>query len=149
MTAVNLTSNTGNKKVLLWPPKLTQLSQIDQVRAKTRKKTTKIGIVRARHAIKRNLYAINIIKKLFYQILPGIFKKLVSVSTNFLSITETNKEDEIVLKKIPYIHYLLCFCKDKKNKMQALNNSVSETNAMILAYILELGFKVHQTNVKA
>lgn len=143
-----MTSNSGNKKVLFWPPKLTQLSQIDQVRAKTRKKTTRIGIIRARHAIERKLCAINIIKKLFYQILPGIFKKLISVLATFLSITEANKEDEIVLKKIPYIHYLLCFCKDKKNKIQALNNSVSEINPMILAYILELGFKVRQSNVK-
>lgn len=67
----------------------------------------------------------------------------------FTPIIEANRKDEIVLKKIICIHYLLCFCKDKKNEMRALINSGSKINAIIPAYTLELDFKVRQTHVEA
>ena len=36
-------------------------------------------------------------------------------------MTEASKEDNVViLDKVPYIHYLLYFCKDKKNEIWAL-----------------------------
>lgn len=74
--------------------------------------------------------------------LPKIFKKLVSILTIFVLIKETSKKDKVVLKKVPYIYYLLYFRKDKKIEMQALINSNSKINAIKPAYTLKLGLKV-------
>lgn len=78
------------------------------------------------------------------------FKKLVLVLTTFALVTKASKKDnDIILNRTLYIHYLLCFCKNKKNKLQALINSYGKINAMTLAYALELSYKVCQTNIKA
>lgn len=55
---------------------------------------------------------------------------------------EANREDKVVLKRVLYIYYPLCFYKDKKNKVQALVNFSSKVNAITLAYILELDLKI-------
>lgn len=65
-------------------------------------------------------------------------KKLFLVLANSAPITGASRENEIVLKKILYIYYLLYFCKDKKNKVQALINFASKVNVIILAYGLKL-----------
>lgn len=48
----------------------------------------------------------------------------------------------MVLEKVLYIHYLLYFCKDKKNKVQALINSGKKVDAIRLEYTLKLGLKI-------
>lgn len=60
--ATNIISNS--KKALFQSIKSIQLSQIDQIRAKTRRKTAKIEIVWAKHAIQKRLHTITIIKKI-------------------------------------------------------------------------------------
>lgn len=67
----------------------------------------------------------------------------------FALVTDVNKEENIALARILYIYYLFYFYKDKKNKIQALINSNSKVNAIILAYALKLGLKICRTNVKA
>ena len=62
---------------------------------------------------------------------------------------EAGKEDEVVLKKVPYIHYTLYFRKNKENKMQALIDLGSEVNAMTLIYAAKLGLKICHINVEA
>ena len=62
---------------------------------------------------------------------------------------ESSKKDEVVLKRVLYIHYPLRFRKDKKNKVQALINSGNEVNAITPAYALKLGLKILRTNVGA
>lgn len=64
-------------------------------------------------------------------------------------MTRTNKEDEVILERVPCVYYLLRFCKDKENKVQALINLGSEVNAMTLAYSSKLGLWVRYTNVRA
>lgn len=65
--------------------------------------------------------------------LPKTFKKLAFVLATFALIIETIKEDEMVLEKIPYIYYPLCF---RKNIIEAktLLNSENEVNAMMPTY---------------
>lgn len=53
-------------------------------------------------------------------------------------MTEDNKEDEVILERIPCIHYPLRFWKDT-NKIQILIDSGSKVNAMTPAYALKLG----------
>lgn len=62
---------------------------------------------------------------------------------------KANKEDEVVLKKVLYIHYLLQFRKNKKNKMQALINLNSKINIITPIYIVKLGLKIRRTNIGA
>lgn len=76
-------------------------------------------------------------------------EKLVLVLPTFAPIIGASKEDIIVLDKVFYIHYLLCFCKNKENKVQALINSSSKVNAITPAYALKLRLKVCYINVKA
>lgn len=76
-------------------------------------------------------------------------KKLVSVLATFVSVIKASKKDDIILDRISYIYYPLCFRKDKKNKMQALINFGSKVNTMTPAYILKLGLTVCRINVGA
>lgn len=49
-------------------------------------------------------------------------------------MTETSKKDDIALVRIPYIYYLLGFCKDLKNKIQALiDSSIFKMFELVLA----------------
>ena len=61
-------------------------------------------------------------------------------------MTETSKKDNLALKRVPYIYYLIWF---KKNEVQALINLSSEVNTMTSVYIAKLGFKVYHTDVGA
>ena len=77
-------------------------------------------------------------------------KKLVLVSATSASLIGANKEAQevIVVDRVPCIHYLIQFQKDKAT-IWALLNSGSEVNAMILAYAKQLGFQIQRTNVGA
>lgn len=66
----------------------------------------------------------------------------------FASIIRTSKENKMILEKVPCIYYLLCFRKDKKNKIQALINLGNKVNAMTLVYALKLGLKIYHTDVE-
>lgn len=72
--------------------------------------------------------------------LPKIFKKLASISATFLLVIEASKKD-IILEKILYIHYLLCFQKNIID-VKTLNNFSIEANVMILAYFSKLGLQI-------
>lgn len=61
-------------------------------------------------------------------------------------MTQANKEDDVVLKRVLCIDYLIQF---KENKMRALINLSSEVNAMTLRYSSKLGLKIYFTNVRA
>lgn len=76
-------------------------------------------------------------------------KKLVLVLTTSASVPGANKKDEIVLVKVSYIHYLLCFHKDKKSKVRALINYNKKVNAITSTYASKSSLKVCQTNVNA
>lgn len=77
-------------------------------------------------------------------------KKLVLILATFILVTEASKKDnDIVLNKVLYIYYLLRFRKDKKNKVQLLNNSGNKVNMMTPVYALKLGPKVCHTDIKA
>lgn len=60
---------------------------------------------------------------------------------------KASKKD-VVLDRILYIYYLVCFQKDQ-DKVLALISSRSEVNAMTPTYISKLGLKVCLTNFKA
>lgn len=60
-----------------------------------------------------------------------------------------NKKANIVLTEILYIHYLLCFCKNKNNKIQILIYFYSKINTIILVYILKLDLKICYISAKA
>lgn len=81
--------------------------------------------------------------------MPKTSKKLVLVSATSMSMTKATKKDKVILEKIPYIHYPLCFCKDKKNKVQTLINSGNKINIMNLRHIAKIGLKICSTNIKA
>lgn len=49
---------------------------------------------------------------------------------------EANKKDDIVLKKVSYIHNLIWF---KKDKVKTLIDFNSKVNAITLVYIAKLG----------
>ena len=61
-------------------------------------------------------------------------------------MTETSKEEDVPLQRIPYIHYPIWF---KKKKVQALIDSGSEFNAMTLAYAAKLDLGVRETDIGA
>lgn len=65
-----------------------------------------------------------------------------------MPMTEASKKDKIILKKILYIYYLLCFSKDKENKIWVLIDSSSKANAMTSGYTMKIGLKIYFTNVK-
>ena len=75
-------------------------------------------------------------------------KKLVSVSATSSSVTETSKEDDVVLERVPCIHYPLRFRKDTAG-VRALVDLGSEVNAMTPAYAAKLGLYVRKTNIGA
>ena len=77
-------------------------------------------------------------------------KKLVLVSATSLLVTETSKEDDVVLEDVFYIHHSVQFRKDaNKTQIQALINSRSEVNAIYLTFVKELGFFIQSTDVGA
>ena len=78
--------------------------------------------------------------------MPGTFKKLVSLSANSLLVTETSKEDDVALQRVPYVQYLIRF---KKKEVQALINLGSEVNAMTSTYVSKLGLWVYYTDIRA
>ena len=86
------------------------------------------------------------LEKALFECLPGTFKKLVLVSAASSSMTETSKEDDVALQKVPCVYYRIRF---KKKEVQALIDSGSEVNAMSLAYTSNLGLKVRHTDVGA
>ena len=61
-------------------------------------------------------------------------------------MTETSKEDDVLLLRVPYIHYPIRF---KKKEVQVLIDSDSELNAMTPAYASKLGLRVYHTNIGA
>ena len=67
---------------------------------------------------------------------------------NSAPVTETSYEDVVVLDWVPCICYPMRF-KKSKVQVQALIDSGSEINTMMLAYALKLGLKVHTTDVEA
>ena len=83
-----------------------------------------------------------------FEHLPQIFKKLVSVLATSAPTTEASKKDEVVIERVPCIHYPLRFRKDPVG-VRALINSGSEVNAMTPAYTSKLGLRVCQTDVGA
>ena len=87
-------------------------------------------------------------EKAFFECLPRTFKKLVTVSATSPSVIKASKEQHMSLKRVPYIHYLLCFCKDIAS-VRALIDLGSEVNAMSPAYVSKLGLKVYHTNIVA
>ena len=72
-------------------------------------------------------------------------KKLLSVSSTSSSVTETNKE--VILERVPYIHYPLRFRKDTTG-VRALVDSGSEVNAITLAYAAKLDLQVRKTDIR-
>ena len=85
-------------------------------------------------------------KRALFECLPKSFKKLVSVLTTSLSVTETSKEDDVALQRILCVHYPI-WC--KKKEVQALIDSDNEVNAMTPAYTSRLGLQVYHPNIKA
>ena len=66
------------------------------------------------------------------------------------SVTEASKEaQEVTLDRVPCIHYLVQFRKNKEATIWALINSASKVNAITPAYAKQLGFQVRKTDVKA
>ena len=57
--------------------------------------------------------------------------KLVSVLITSSLVTGTSKEDYMLLERVPYIHYPLCFQKNTTS-IKTLIDLVREVNAMIL-----------------
>ena len=70
-------------------------------------------------------------------------------------MTDASKEAQItqitqkvVLDRVFCIHYQVQFRKNKKATIQALINSSSKINTMILAYASKLGLKVQKTDIR-
>ena len=77
-------------------------------------------------------------------------KKLVSVLATSALVTDNGKEaQKVILDRVPYIHYLVQFQKDKRATIRALIDSDSKVNAMTPAYSKQLGFQIQKTDVKA
>ena len=87
-------------------------------------------------------------ERALFKCMPETFRKLVSVLATSLSVTETSKEDDVTLERVPYVHYPLRFRKDTAD-VRALIDSGSEINAMTPAYASKLGLRVHHSNVRA
>ena len=73
-------------------------------------------------------------------------KKLISISTTSTSIASAKEK---ALECVPGIHYPVQFKGTNKTQIQALIDSSSEVNAMILAYTLRLRLQARHTNIKA
>ena len=63
-------------------------------------------------------------------------------------MTETSKEDDVTLERVPCVHYPIHFRKDTAD-VKALIDSGSEVNAMTPAYASKLGLQVRHTDVGA
>ena len=60
-----------------------------------------------------------------------------------------NSSKEVVLERIPYIHYPVRFLEGQgQEQIKVLLDSGNKINAMSLAYVERLGFKIWKTNVK-
>ena len=77
-------------------------------------------------------------KRALFECLLGTFKKLVLVLATSLSVTETSKENDVTLERVPCVHYQLRFSKNSAD-VRALIDSGSEVNAMTPAYASKLG----------
>lgn len=62
-------------------------------------------------------------------------------------IEASKKDDDLILNKVLYIYYLFYFCKNKKNKVQALIDFGNKINVMVSAYAIKLDFKTCRINV--
>lgn len=71
------------------------------------------------------------------------FKPPALIIYNFATKTLSLQQ----LKYVPYIYHLMQFKKNQA-KVQTLINSGSEINAMTLAYVAKLGFKISKSNIK-
>ena len=76
----------------------------------------------------------------FFEELPGTSKKLVSVSTTSVSVTDGSKE----VIRVPCINYPVQF---QEEQVRALLNSGSEINAINPAYAERLNLKTWKINV--
>ena len=77
-------------------------------------------------------------------------KKLVSVSATSSSVTETSKEDDVILEHVFCIHYPIQFRKDaNETQVQALIDSRSEVNAIHPTFVKELGLPIRPKDVRA
>lgn len=62
-------------------------------------------------------------------------------------MAKTSKKD-MVLDRVPYIHYPMCFQKDQ-DEVLALIDSKSKVNTMTPVYTSKLGLTIRPTNVGA
>ena len=77
-------------------------------------------------------------------------KKLVLVLATSLSVTETSRKDDMILKRVFYINYPVQFKKDtNETQVQALVNLENEVNAIHLTFIKELGLPIRPIDVGA
>ena len=61
-------------------------------------------------------------------------------------MTETSKEDDVALQRVPCIYYLIQF---KKKEVPALIDPDNKVNTMIPTYVSRLCFRVHRTDIRA
>ena len=78
----------------------------------------------------------------FFKELPGTSKKLVSISTTSVLVTDSSEK----VVRVPCIYYPVRF---QEEQVRALLDSDSKVNAMSLAYTEKLGLKTRKTNVGA
>ena len=77
-------------------------------------------------------------------------KKLVLVLATSSLVTETSKENNIVLERVTCIYYPVQFKKNaNETQVQVLIDSSDEVNVMTPVYTLKLGFKVYYTDIGA
>ena len=65
------------------------------------------------------------------------------------SVPVTDGDEEVVLKRVPCIHYPARFQEGQQQQVRALLDSGSEVNAMSPAYAEKLGLKTRKTYVGA
>ena len=71
----------------------------------------------------------------------------MSILATSVPVTD-NKNKDVVLKIVSYIHYPVQF-QEGQEQIRAMFNSGSRVNAMSLVYTKRLGFKIWKTNVGA
>lgn len=81
--------------------------------------------------------------------MPETSKKPFLILTSFALMIEASNKDKKTLERVLYIHYLLDFRKDKKNKIQALINLSSKVNTIAPRYITKISLKVCHINIGA
>ena len=65
-----------------------------------------------------------------------------------LSVTKTSKEDDVVMERVPCIHYPVQFRKEiNETQVQALIDSGSEVNAIHPTFVKELGLLIRAIDV--